>query len=150
MKGDVHLDKGRSSMAPAKTWESWRTQFQQRVKDEVKRRGITQKDLAELLGLANSSSVSYHVTTAGGGPTYEFVQQIAQLWPEEFSSSPAEFHVAKYGVGNGDTVAAMRSSRLIACLDGIEAAISELRAAILEYASGGDDDVTSTADHQNS
>lgn len=131
------MAKGRA-VTPNALWESWRTGFRAQIRDELSRRDLKQKDLAPMVGLSDSSSVSYHM--AGKGPSHEFVQAIARLWPDRFADAPSEFRAAYYGESPSDSGVGLQASLIVSYLDAVEDAFAELRRAILDLSPGGDDE----------
>jgi len=129
-------------------WENWRATFRSRVRAELRRRGMKYLDLAQQLDYAEASSISYHMT--GRGPSREFVEALAKLWPATFASAPAEFIAVKYGKPDNNVASLLRKQEVHNILDRLESTFTASIAAMRELIdAGGGDDESSTAPDQD-
>lgn len=119
-----------------KLWESWRTRFRAEIREELDARGMKYRDLAQRLGYADASSISYHMT--GRGPTIEFVEAVAGIWPR-FREAPIEFRAARYGTRTGEDAAALRRREMRDILDAFRESVTDFIDAMQDIIDGGDD-----------
>ena len=109
------------------SWELWRKDFRRRVKEHMKEEGLRYRDLADMLGYADASGVSYQL--GGRGPSDSFVAKMAETWPEKFGQDVRGFWNSK---GGGETHHSdLQARQILAAVRAVRDAFDELEQVII-------------------
>lgn len=135
-------------MASNKRLEAWIAAFASKVEARRKREGIDyQRDLAAKLGMPQST-LSEHL---GGKLKLDTVERIADLWPDEFGESVADYLKVYYGI-TGDGPDTVVIAEIVQALEQIQGSCANLVAMLNNYATGGGSSGAETqaeADHSD-